>query len=111
MAHPRRFRFAIELQGPLDGRSWADSARWAEDAGYSTVFVPDHLDEGLGPIAAMTAAATATTRLHVGSLVLAADIVGRIVIRPGELPVGIVTAFVGAPVLILLVRRKRASGL
>nr|WP_245650056.1 iron chelate uptake ABC transporter family permease subunit [Millisia brevis] len=45
------------------------------------------------------------------SLVLAADIVGRIVIRPGEFPVGIVTAFVGAPVLILLVRRRRASGL
>lgn len=45
------------------------------------------------------------------SLVLSADILGRIVIRPGEFPVGIVTAFVGAPVLILLVRRKRASGL
>ncbi|MGO1263735.1 iron chelate uptake ABC transporter family permease subunit [Microbacterium sp.] len=45
------------------------------------------------------------------SLVLAADILGRVVIRPGEFPVGIVTAFVGAPVLILLVRRKKASGL
>lgn len=44
-------------------------------------------------------------------LVLAADVLGRIVIRPAEFPVGIVTAFVGAPVLILLVRRKRASGL
>ncbi|WP_235038208.1 iron ABC transporter permease [Microbacterium sp. 18062] len=45
------------------------------------------------------------------SLVLAADVLGRIVVRPGEFPVGIVTAFVGAPVLILLVRRKKASGL
>lgn len=45
------------------------------------------------------------------TLVLAADILGRIVIRPGEFPVGIVTAFVGAPVLIVLVRRKKASGL
>lgn len=44
-------------------------------------------------------------------LVLAADILGRVVVRPGELPVGIVTAFVGAPVLIVLVRRRRASGL
>lgn len=44
-------------------------------------------------------------------LVLAADIVGRIVIRPGEFPVGIVTAFLGAPVLIALVRRRRARGL
>lgn len=45
------------------------------------------------------------------SLVLAADTLGRLVIRPGEFPVGIVTAFVGAPALILLVRRKKASGL
>jgi iron complex transport system permease protein len=44
-------------------------------------------------------------------LLLLSDIVGRIVIRPGELQVGIVTAFVGAPVLILLVRRKKVSGL
>lgn len=45
------------------------------------------------------------------SLVLAADIAGRIVIRPAEFPVGIVVAFVGAPALVLLVRRGRASGL
>lgn len=44
-------------------------------------------------------------------LLLAADVVGRIVLRPGELQVGIVTAFLGAPVLIALVRRQRASGL
>ncbi|MBB2947208.1 iron complex transport system permease protein [Actinoplanes lutulentus] len=45
------------------------------------------------------------------SLLLASDILGRVVMRPGEIPVGIVTAFVGAPVLIVLVRRKKASGL
>lgn len=44
-------------------------------------------------------------------LLLGADIVGRVVIRPAELRVGIVTAFVGAPMLIWLVRRGRASGL
>lgn len=44
-------------------------------------------------------------------LLLASDILGRIVMRPGEIPVGIVTAFVGAPVLIVLARRKKASGL
>ena len=45
------------------------------------------------------------------SLLLASDVLGRIVMRPSEIPVGIVTAFVGAPVLILLVRRKAASRL
>jgi iron complex transport system permease protein len=45
------------------------------------------------------------------SLLLASDILGRVVTAPGEIPVGIVTAFVGAPVLIALVRRRNASGL
>lgn len=44
-------------------------------------------------------------------LLLVSDIVGRVVMRPGELQVGIVTAFVGAPVLILLARRRKVSGL
>jgi iron complex transport system permease protein len=43
------------------------------------------------------------------ALLLAADIVGRVVIRPGELPAGIVTAFVGAPVLIWLIRKQGAD--
>jgi len=44
-------------------------------------------------------------------LLLSADIIGRVVMRPGELQVGLVTAFVGAPVLILLARRRKVSGL
>ncbi|MGW9351267.1 FecCD family ABC transporter permease [Nocardiopsis flavescens] len=44
-------------------------------------------------------------------LVLASDVVGRVVARPSEIEVGIVTAVVGAPVLIALVRRRKASGL
>jgi iron complex transport system permease protein len=45
------------------------------------------------------------------SLLLASDILGRVVMSPSEFPVGVVTAFVGAPVLIALVRRRKASGL
>ncbi len=44
-------------------------------------------------------------------LVLAADVIGRVIGRPGEIEVGIVTAVIGAPVLIALVRRRKASGL
>jgi ABC-type Fe3+-siderophore transport system, permease component len=44
-------------------------------------------------------------------LIIAADVLGRIIARPGEIEVGIVTAVVGAPVLIALVRRRKASGL
>lgn len=43
------------------------------------------------------------------ALLLAADILGRVVIRPSELPAGIVTAFLGAPVLIWLIRKRGAD--
>jgi iron complex transport system permease protein len=39
-------------------------------------------------------------------LLLAADVIGRVVVRPGELQVGIVLALVGAPFFIALVRRR-----
>ena len=42
-------------------------------------------------------------------LFVVADMVGRVIV-PSELPVGLVTAFVGAPVLIWLVRRGKAGG-
>ena len=45
------------------------------------------------------------------ALVLAADVLGRVIARPGEVEVGILTAVIGAPVLIALVRRRRVSGL
>ncbi|MER5491631.1 iron chelate uptake ABC transporter family permease subunit [Streptomyces sp. NPDC002490] len=44
-------------------------------------------------------------------LLTLSDVVGRVVLSPQELQVGIVTAFIGAPVLILLVRRRKASEL
>jgi iron complex transport system permease protein len=44
-------------------------------------------------------------------LLLAADILGRIVVRPGELQVGIVTAAIGAPFFVWLVRRRNLAEL
>jgi len=73
MAHPRRFRFAADLARPLAGANLLDSARELEALGYSTIFVPDHLDEGPGPIAAMAAFAAVTSTVNVGSLVLDCD--------------------------------------
>jgi iron complex transport system permease protein len=42
-------------------------------------------------------------------LLLGADTVGRLVARPGELQVGIVTAVLGAPFFIALVRRRKLA--
>ncbi|MFF8907614.1 FecCD family ABC transporter permease [Streptomyces olivaceoviridis] len=44
-------------------------------------------------------------------LLLGADVVGRVVARPAELQVGIVTAIIGGPVFIFLVRRRRTAQL
>jgi iron complex transport system permease protein len=44
-------------------------------------------------------------------LLVGADVIGRVVARPAELPVGIVTAFIGAPVFIAFVRRRRIAEL
>jgi iron complex transport system permease protein len=51
------------------------------------------------------------TMLLAPTLLLVADVIGRVALWPGEVPVGVVTAFIGAPVLIHLVRRARASTL
>ncbi|KNB49792.1 FecCD family ABC transporter permease [Streptomyces caatingaensis] len=45
------------------------------------------------------------------ALLLLADIAGRLVIRPGELQVGIVTAAIGAPFFMALARRRRMGAL
>ena len=44
------------------------------------------------------------------ALLLLADVIGRVVARPGELQVGIVLALVGAPFFIALIRRRRLAG-
>ena len=43
------------------------------------------------------------------SLLLAADIVGRLVARPTEVQAGIVVAFIGGPFFIAMVRRRQLS--
>lgn len=70
--HP--FRFGVVVRKTESGRAWAERARLIEDLGFSTLLVPDHfLGPRFAPIAAMTAAATATTTLRVGTLVFAND--------------------------------------
>ncbi|WP_309057642.1 iron ABC transporter permease, partial [Streptomyces sp.] len=39
-------------------------------------------------------------------MVLVADVAGRIVFPPGEVPAGVMTALIGVPFLVTLVRRK-----
>ena len=73
MAHPRKFRFAVHTSAAPDGETWTAEARRFEDLGFSTLLLRDHFDDQLAPIAAMTAAAAATTTMRVGCLVFDND--------------------------------------
>ncbi|HEX4905625.1 MAG TPA: TIGR03621 family F420-dependent LLM class oxidoreductase [Acidimicrobiales bacterium] len=73
MAHPRPFRFGVQLSTAPSGEAWATLARRAEDLGYSSLFLPDHFGGQLAPVPAMQAAADATTSLRVGCLVFDND--------------------------------------
>jgi probable F420-dependent oxidoreductase len=52
---------------------WIDTLRRVEDSGFSTYLVLDHFVRGLDPVAALGAAAMATTALRLGSLVFDND--------------------------------------
>lgn len=45
------------------------------------------------------------------TLMVLADVIGRIIARPGELPVGIVVAFIGAPLFFVLVFHRKGVAL
>jgi len=69
------FRFGIQCSSPPDitARRWRDLARKVEDLGCHRLTVSDHLDDQLSPVAALMAAADATTTLRVGALVFCND--------------------------------------
>ena len=68
----RPFRFGLMLRAPTFAE-WLAKARRADELGYSTLLVNDHVSSHWGPIAAMTAVATCTTRLRVGAMVISND--------------------------------------
>ena len=46
-----------------------------------------------------------------GALMLVADVIGRVIVRPSEMPAGVMMAVIGTPLFIALVRRKRIAQL
>ncbi len=69
----RRFRFGVSQASAASSDEWLATARRTEALGYSTLLVWDRVMRQFGPVAALTAAALATTRLRVGSYVFAND--------------------------------------
>lgn len=72
MPHP--FRFGLQCGHTEGGAAgWAALARKAEDLGYSTFTMGDHLDAQFAPSVGLMAAAAATTTLRIGTLTYAND--------------------------------------
>src|ERR1700728_2706936 len=74
------FRFGVYAAVAPTMSAWRDQARTAQDIGYSTLYVSDHLDVQFGPLVATTVAAEATSTLHVGSVVLNNDLRNPVVL-------------------------------
>lgn len=51
------------------------------------------------------------TAIAGAALLVASDVVGRVIARPGEIEVGIITAVIGAPFFIWIVRRQKVREL
>src|SRR5258708_20158949 len=79
MDKQRPFRFGVIVERMSSSQAWMLQARAAQEAGYATLLLRDHfIPETFGgdqfaPLIALMAAASATTTLRVGSLVLAND--------------------------------------
>lgn len=69
----RRFRFGVQVGDARDGRTFRELARRAEDLGYATLTVPDHLDDQWAPGPMLVAAAAVTSELRLGALVYCND--------------------------------------
>src|SRR5258708_40072065 len=79
MDKQRPFRFGVIVERMSSTQAWLLQARAAQEAGYASLLLRDHfIPETFGgdqfaPLIALMAAASATTTLRVGSLVLAND--------------------------------------
>ena len=69
----KAFRFGVVAAAQQGGAAWRETARRAEELGYSTLLSPDNLYLPT-PTATLAVAAAVTTRLRVGSYVLASPL-------------------------------------
>ncbi|MFC4124095.1 LLM class F420-dependent oxidoreductase [Nocardia rhizosphaerae] len=98
----RPFRFGAAGEGNKQeggARKFVQTAQQAEEYGYDTFFVPDHLGDQIGPIAALGALTQATSTIRLGTsvlangfrhpVVLAKDLATIDVLSKGRLEVGV----------------------
>jgi probable F420-dependent oxidoreductase len=102
---PRPFRFGVSLLTPAPAGEWRARCRRAEELGYDVILVPDHLGM-VAPFPALVAAAEATARPRLGTLVLnagfwnpallAREVATTNALTGGRLELGLGTGYVQA---------------
>jgi probable F420-dependent oxidoreductase len=70
----RPFRFLADVGSIVSGPELAAYARRAEELGYDTLVLPDHLIDQLSPVVTMASVAAATTTMRVAAFVLNNDL-------------------------------------
>ncbi len=69
----RSFRFGVQTKTAGSRAQWIELIRTIDELGYDSVTLPDHFDEQLAPSVALMAAADASERLRLGTLVWCND--------------------------------------
>lgn len=72
-ATQRPFRFGVVASQIESQADWVARVRKAEELGYATLLVVDHVTTSLGPLVALAVAAQATTSIRLGTFVLCND--------------------------------------
>lgn len=101
--HPERFRSVLLLVVAL---CVAVVVSAAGSIGFVGLVVPHLARRAVG---AAHAHAVPVAALMGAVLLVWADVLARVVLAPQEIPIGIITAVLGAPFLLLLVRRLQAT--
>ncbi len=72
MPHARKFHFGVQIGSATSRKDWLQKVKKAEDIGFTTIAMPDHFSEQLGPIPALMTVAE-NSNLRLGTLVLDND--------------------------------------
>src|SRR5690606_15947118 len=69
----RPFRFGVSMSTAPSREEWRQKARRAEELGYDTLVIADHLRDHFSPFSALAIAAEATKSIGLGTFVLNND--------------------------------------
>ena len=102
-------RFGLTVGQPRSGTQFREFARTVEAAGFDVLTFADHLVPSAAPFSGAAAAAMATPRLHVGTLVLNNDL--RHPVDTAREAAGVLERHAGGPMPASLIVRARKVGI